>query len=47
MIDDRKVQKGDIFIGIKGNNYDGSHFAASALKNGAKYCITNKRPELI
>lgn len=47
VIDDRKVGKGDIFIGIKGDNHDGSNFAASAFKNGAKCCITNRDSKFI
>jgi UDP-N-acetylmuramoyl-tripeptide--D-alanyl-D-alanine ligase len=35
--DSRKIKPGDIFIALKGDNYNGSDFADSALINGA--CI--------
>ena len=41
-IDSRNVQKGDIFIGIKGPSYDGSTFAKEAIKNGAEFCIVSR-----
>lgn len=40
--DSRNIQKNDIFIAIKGNNYDGNDFIAEAIKKGAIYCITDK-----
>lgn len=39
--DTREVEKGDVYIGIKGENTDGSIFFEQALKNGAKVCILN------
>ncbi len=36
-IDSRKTSPGDIFVAIKGNNFDGNNFAASTLQKGAKY----------
>lgn len=39
--DTREVEEGDIYVGIKGENIDGSVFFEQALKNGAKVCILN------
>jgi UDP-N-acetylmuramoyl-tripeptide--D-alanyl-D-alanine ligase len=41
-IDSREVKKGDLFIAIKGNNFNGHDFIAEALKNGAS-CIMMER----
>ena len=37
--DDRKIKKGDTFVGIKGENFDGNTFFEKALEKGAKVCI--------
>lgn len=37
--DTRTIQKGDIYIGIKGENFDGSAFWKQALDNGAEAVI--------
>lgn len=37
--DTRKINKGDIFIAIKGNNYDGHDYINEALNKGALACI--------
>ena len=37
--DTRTIQKGDIYIGIKGENFDGSQFWKQALDNGADAVI--------
>jgi len=34
-IDSRKVKKGDVFVAVKGFNFDGHEFAKQAEKNGA------------
>lgn len=39
-IDTRSIKKECLFIALKGPNFNGSDFIASALANGAKYCIT-------
>ncbi len=44
-IDSRAVNKGDIFIGIKGPNHDGSIFSKQAIENGATLCIVNFIPD--
>ena len=37
--DTREIKPGDIYIGIKGEKFDGSSFFEIALENGAKVCI--------
>lgn len=37
--DTRTINKGDIYVGIKGENFDGNKFYNLALDNGAKACI--------
>ena len=37
--DTRIINEGDIFIAIKGKNYDGHDFIDEAIKKGAKACI--------
>ena len=34
-IDSRSIKKGDLFIAIKGDNFDGHKFIGNAIKNGA------------
>ncbi len=38
-----EINKGDIFLALKGKNYHGNKFINSALKKGAKYCITDNK----
>ncbi len=40
--DSRIVKDGDVFIGIKGDNFDGNDYYEEALKKGAKTCILSK-----
>ncbi|UCE98609.1 MAG: UDP-N-acetylmuramoyl-L-alanyl-D-glutamate--2,6-diaminopimelate ligase [Planctomycetota bacterium] len=40
--DSRLVQKGDIFIALKGTACDGHDFIDQAIKNGAKYIVSQK-----
>lgn len=37
--DTRKLQKGDIFFALKGENFDANAFAAQALEQGASYAV--------
>lgn len=37
--DTRKIEKGDTFVGIKGENFDGNLLYEKALENGATTCI--------
>jgi UDP-N-acetylmuramoyl-tripeptide--D-alanyl-D-alanine ligase len=39
--DSRKIEKGDIFVALKGENFDGNKFAEEALKKGAIACIVD------
>ena len=45
-IDSRTVKKGDIFIAIKGNRFDGHNFIDEALSRGAE-CIIAARNEIL
>ena len=40
--DTRKVRNGDIFFALKGDNFNGNHFALQALDNGAAYAIIDE-----
>ena len=40
-IDTRTIEKGDIFLAIKGNNFDGNAFADEAIKKGASLCVVD------
>jgi UDP-N-acetylmuramoyl-tripeptide--D-alanyl-D-alanine ligase len=40
--DTRKVRKGDIFFALKGDQFNGNHFAIQALDNGAAYAIIDE-----
>ena len=42
-IDSRQIQQGDIFIPIKGKNFDGHKFISQAIKNGAIKCFSEKK----
>lgn len=37
--DTRILQSGDVYVGIKGENFDGSTLYKQAIENGAKVCI--------
>ncbi len=37
--DTRELNIGDVYVGIKGENFDGSSIYEKALENGAKICI--------
>ncbi|MCI9365826.1 MAG: UDP-N-acetylmuramoyl-tripeptide--D-alanyl-D-alanine ligase [Clostridia bacterium] len=37
--DTREIQKGDTYVGIQGENFNGSMFFEKAIENGAKICI--------
>jgi len=44
-IDSRKIKRGEVFIAIKGDNFDGHNFIPAALKNGAGCIIAQRKPE--
>lgn len=41
--DTRKLKKGDIFVALKGPNFNGNQFAAKALEAGAAYVIVDEK----
>ncbi len=41
-IDSKQIKKDNLFIAIKGKNYDGHSFVKEALKNKASFCIVEK-----
>ncbi len=41
--DSRKVEKGDLFIAIKGENFDGNAFAEMAFSKGAEVCLLSQK----
>ncbi len=41
-IDSNKVKKGDLFIALKGNKFDGNNYINQALNNGASAVISDK-----
>jgi len=41
-IDSRKIKKGDIFLAIIGEEFDGHDYVNAAFKNGAAFCIVSK-----
>lgn len=44
--DSRIVNDGDVFIGIKGDNFDGNDYYVDAFEKGAKTCILSKNIEV-
>ena len=41
--DSTKVKKNHIFFAITGNNFDGNKYINSAIRNGAKIIISDKK----
>ena len=39
--DSRKIEGGEIFLAIKGDNFDGNSFAVQALEKGAAYAVVD------
>jgi murE/murF fusion protein len=39
--DSRTIHRGDLFVALKGEHYDGSRFVANAIKNGAAGILVN------
>ena len=44
-IDSRNIKKNDLFIAIKGENFDGNDFVDQALKDGASYSLSSYKNE--
>jgi UDP-N-acetylmuramoyl-tripeptide--D-alanyl-D-alanine ligase len=40
--DTRKVKKDNLFVALKGENFNGNHFAHAALKAGCKYALVDE-----
>lgn len=45
--DSRHITTGDIFVAVKGTQFDGHDFIGQAIKNGAKYIVTQNDIEPI
>ena len=45
-IDSRKVEPGDIFLALKGENTDGHHYIEQAQNAGASICIVEKDSDI-
>jgi UDP-N-acetylmuramoyl-tripeptide--D-alanyl-D-alanine ligase len=45
--DTRRVQKGDLFFALKGENFNGNLFAGQAITNGAAYAIIDEAPSIL
>ena len=43
--DTRTIQKGQLFVALKGENFDGNSFALQALEAGASYAVVNDTVE--
>jgi len=41
-INSKQIKKSNLFVAIKGKNYDGHVFVREALKNKANYCVVQK-----
>lgn len=44
-IDSRTVQPGDVFVALKGPNFDGHSYVADAFKAGAAVAVVSDKPE--
>ena len=42
----KEIKEGDVYIGFRGERFDGGKFYEDALKNGAKGAIINKIDDL-
>ncbi len=42
-ISSKEINKGDIFLALKGKNFHGNQFINSSLRRGAKYCLTDNK----
>lgn len=45
--DTRKLQKGDLYFALKGDNFNGNEFAAKALQLGAAYAIVDEMESVV
>ncbi len=42
-ISSKEINKGDVFLALKGKNFHGNQFINSSLRRGAKYCLTDNK----
>ncbi len=42
-ISSKEINKGDIFLALKGKNFHGNQFINLSLRRGAKYCLTDNK----
>ena len=42
-INSKNIKKGDVFLALKGRNSHGNKFISESIKNGAIFCITDKK----
>ena len=40
--DSRTIQGGELFFGLKGENFDGNEYAGKALELGARYAVVDE-----
>ena len=40
--DTRKLNNGDIYFALKGENFNGNHFVSQAFEKGANYCVVDE-----
>ena len=45
--DSRKIKNNDLFISLKGPNFNGNKFAKKALENGANYAIVDEKEYVV
>jgi len=43
--DSRNIEPGDIFVALRGENFDGNQYAAKALEAGAKIAVVEESPD--
>ena len=41
-IDSRKIDKDNIYFALKGERFNGNHYAAAAIKNGTAYAVVDE-----
>jgi UDP-N-acetylmuramoyl-tripeptide--D-alanyl-D-alanine ligase len=41
--DTRRIEKGDLFFALKGEHFNGNHFAQKAIEKGARYVIVDEQ----
>ena len=40
--DSRKVNQDSFFVALKGEKFDGNHYALEAIENGAKFALVDR-----